>query len=103
MFVREFFFSKNNAVIMSQTAHSPDLSNADFYPFPKLKTPLKETRFATIEEIKEKSKQELLVIPKSAFRKCSDDWEKCWYKCIISEGGYFEGDTIVIDKLTVIF
>ena len=59
---------------------------------------MKSKRFATIEEIKEKSKQELLVIPKSAFQKCFEDWKKRWHKCIISEGGYFEGNKIVIDK-----
>ena len=58
-------------------------------------------RFATIEEIKAKSKQELLAIPKSAFQKCFVDWLKRYHKCIIPEGGYFEGDKIVslINKL----
>ena len=55
-------------------------------------------RFAKIEEIKEKSKQELLAIPKNPFQKCYEDWKRHWYKCIISEGGYFVGDKIVIDK-----
>ena len=55
-------------------------------------------RFATMEEIKEKSKQELLAIPKSEFQKFFEDWKKCWHKCIISEGGYLEGRNIVIDK-----
>ena len=40
-----------------------------FFFFPKLKTPMKGKRFATIKELKEKSKQELLAIPKSAFQK----------------------------------
>ena len=42
--------------------------------------------FATIEEIKEKSKQELLVIPKRGFQKRFEDWKKRCHKCIISEG-----------------
>ena len=54
--------------------------------------------FATIKEIKEKSEQELLAIPKSTFQKCFEDWKKRWHKYIMSEGGYFEGDKIVIDK-----
>ena len=57
-----------------------------------------KVRFATIEVIKEKSKKKLLAIPKSAFQNCFEDWKKRWHKCIISEGGYFEGDKIVIDK-----
>ena len=47
--------------------------------------------FATIEE-------ELLALPKSPFHKCFENWKKRWLKCIISEGGCFEGDKIVIDK-----
>ena len=65
--------------------------------FPKLKTPMKGKCFATIEKIKEKSKLDLLAIPKSAFQKHFEDWKTPWHKCIISEGGYFEGDRIVID------
>ena len=59
---------------------------------------MKGKRFATIEEIKEKSKQELFAIPKSTFQKCFVDWKNRWHKCIISEGGHFEGKNIVIDK-----
>ena len=61
-------------------------------------TPMKGKRFVMIVEIKEKSKQKLLVIPKSAFQKCFEDWTKRWQKCIISERGYFEGNKIVTDK-----
>ena len=62
---------------------------------------LNGNRFASIEEIKENLKQDLLAIPKSAFQKCSRFGKKRWHKCIISEGGYFEGDKIVIDKCRV--
>ena len=37
---------------------------------------MKVKRFAKIEEIKKKSKQELLAIPKSVFQKCLEDWKK---------------------------
>ena len=97
MLVRDFL-AKNKTVIMPQPPYSPDLAPADFFLFPKLKTPMKGKRFAAIEEIKEKSKQELLAIPKSAFQKCFEDWKKRWHKCIISEGDYFEGNKIVIDE-----
>ena len=49
-------------------------------------------------EMKEKPKEKLLTIPKSALQKCFEDWKKRWHKCIISKGGYFEGDKIVIDN-----
>ncbi|KYN12241.1 hypothetical protein ALC57_15593, partial [Trachymyrmex cornetzi] len=64
----------------------------------KLKRPMKGRRFATIEEIKAASLEELKAIPKSAFQKCFDDWKKRWHKCIVSEGDYFEGDNIILDE-----
>ena len=86
------FLVENKTVIMPQQPYSPNF-------FPKLRTPMKEERFAVIEEVKEKSKQELLTaIPKSAFPKCFVNWKKRRHKCIISEGSYFEGQQIVIDK-----
>ena len=47
---------------------------AVFFLLTKLETSMKENRFTTIEEIKEKSKQELLAIPKSVFQKCVENW-----------------------------
>ena len=85
------FLAKYKTVIMPQPPYSQDLTPADFFFFPKLKTPLKGKRFSTIEEIKEKSIQELLAIPKSAFQKYFEDWKKCWHKFIISEGSYLQG------------
>ena len=72
MLVREFL-AKNKIGIMPQPPYAPDLAPADFLLFPKLKIPMKVKRFATIEEIKEKSKQELLEIPKIALQKCFED------------------------------
>ena len=77
--LRREFLAKNKTVIMSQSLYSPDLVRADYFFFSKLKAPMKGKRFATIEEIKEKSKQKLLAIPKNAFQKCFEDWKKCWH------------------------
>ena len=46
------------AVIKSQSPYSLDLAAVDSFLFPKSKIPMKGKRFATIEKIKEKSKQE---------------------------------------------
>ena len=81
-----------------QLPYSPDLAFIDFFLLPKLKTLMKGKRFATIEETKSKSKQELLAIPKRSFQKCFEDWKKRLHMSVTSEGGYFEGDKIVIDK-----
>jgi len=48
----------------------------------------------TIDE----SLKELKAIPKNAYQKGFEDWKKRWYKCIISEGDYFEGGKIDIDE-----
>ena len=42
---------------MPQLPYSPKLAPADCFSFKKLKTPMKRKRFATIEEMKEMSKQ----------------------------------------------
>ncbi|XP_018347274.1 PREDICTED: uncharacterized protein LOC108751537 [Trachymyrmex septentrionalis] len=92
------FLAKNNTIVMPQPPYSPNLAPCDFFLFPKLKRPMKGRRFATIEEIKAASLEELKAIPKSAFQKCFDDWKKRWHKCIVSEGDYFEGDNIILDE-----
>ena len=70
MLVREFL-AKNKTVIMPST----DLAPADFFLFPKMKTLMKRKCFTTIEEIKEKSKQELLAITNIAFQKYFENWK----------------------------
>ena len=59
---------------------------------------MKGRRYATIDEIKTASKEELNKITKNDFWKCFEDWKKRWHKCIISNGDYFEGDHIDIDE-----
>ena len=78
--------------------YSPDMAPADFFLFPKLKLPLRGTRFQSIEDIKENSWQELRSIPENAFEKCFDDWIIRWHKCIISGGAYFEGHKRNLDE-----
>ena len=68
--------------------YSQDLAPADFFLFPKLKTQMKGNR----------SKQELLAMPKSAFQKYFRDWKKRWDNCIISARGYIEDNKIVFLK-----
>ena len=67
------FLAKNKTVIMPQPPCLPDSAPAVFFLLAKLKTLKKGKCFVTIEEIKEKSKQELLAIPKSTFEKCCED------------------------------
>ena len=80
------FLAKKKTVIMFRPPNSPDLVPSNFFLLPKLKTLMKGKCFVTIEVIKEKSKQELFAIPKSAYQKCFEVRKKRWHKCIISEG-----------------
>ena len=76
----------------------PDMAPADFFLFPKLKLPLRGTRFQSIEDIKENSPRKLKSIPENAFKKCFDECIIRWHKCIITGGAYFEGDKMNLDE-----
>ena len=81
-----------------QPPYSPDLSPCDFWLFPKLKRPLRGTRFESIDEIKAESKKVLMAIPEQDYLACSEDWEIRWYKCISWRGNYFHGDAIDLQE-----
>ena len=85
----EWILAKNSTNIIKQPPYSPNMAPADFFLFPKLKLPLRGTRFQSIECIKENSRRELKSITENAFKKCFDDWIIRWYECIISGGAYF--------------
>ena len=91
-------FAKNSTNIVPQPPNSPDLSQCDFWLFPKLKRPLRGHRFDTIEEIQGETKKVLKAFPEIEFNMCFDDWKKRWHKCIISGGDYFERDQSDLDK-----
>ena len=83
---------------MPQPPYSPDLVPCDVFHFPKLKRPMKGRIFATIEEMKTASPEELKTIPKSAYQKCFEDSKKRWHKSVIFEGDNFDGDNAYIDE-----
>ncbi|UYV64317.1 hypothetical protein LAZ67_3000269 [Cordylochernes scorpioides] len=58
LLVRDFL-AKNNTLMMPQPPYFPDLAPCDFFLFPKLKRPMKGRRYATLDEIKTASKEEL--------------------------------------------
>jgi len=55
---------------------------------------LKGRRFDTFDEIQKNSTKELFAIPKEAFQKAFQSWQKSWEGCVASEGNYFEGDKL---------
>ncbi|UYV80186.1 hypothetical protein LAZ67_18001955 [Cordylochernes scorpioides] len=74
------FLAQNNTLMMPQPPYSPDLAPCDFFLFPKLKRPMKGRRYATLDEIKTASKEELKNILKNDFLKCFEDWKNRWHK-----------------------
>ena len=88
------FLAKNETTVVPQPPYSPDLAPADFFLFPKLKSTLKGRRFDTFDEIQKNSTKELFAIPKEAFQKAFQSWQKRWERCVASEGNYFEGDKL---------
>ncbi|UYV72461.1 hypothetical protein LAZ67_9003248 [Cordylochernes scorpioides] len=69
------FLAKTNTRMMPQPPYSPDLAPCDFLLFPKLKRPMKGRRYATLDEIKKASKEELKKILKNDFLECFEDWK----------------------------
>ena len=91
-------FWPKTTLMMPQPLYSTDLAPCDLFLFLKLKRPMKGRRYATLDEIKTASKEELNKIKKDDFLKCFEDWKNRWHKCIISHGDYFEGDKIDIHE-----
>ena len=91
-------FVKNSTHIVPQPPYSPDLTPCDFWLFPKLKRPLRGTRFESIDEIKAESKKALMAIPEKDYLASFENWEIRWYKCFSSRGDYFEGDAIDLQE-----
>jgi hypothetical protein len=86
------FLAERNIHVITQPPYSPDLAASDFWLFPTLKMGLKGTRFTTTEDIKLNTTAELRKLPKEAFRRCSQQWQHQWSKCVCTQGSYFEGD-----------
>ena len=84
------YLAKHHTSVVPHPAYSPDLTAADFFLFPKLKSTLKGRRFQTIEEILENAVTELRVITESAFQEAFQQWKKRWERYIANRGEYFE-------------
>jgi len=88
------FLVENETTVVPQPSYSPNLAPVDFFLFPKLKSTLKGRRFDTTDEIQKISTTESFAIPKEAFQKAFQSWQKSWERCVASEGNYSEGDKL---------
>ena len=80
--VLQQFLTDKSIPVITQPPYSPDLAPSDFWLFPALRMGLKETRFATMEDIKSNATPELRKIPKEAFRRCFQQWQDRLSKCV---------------------
>ncbi|PNF32543.1 hypothetical protein B7P43_G02463 [Cryptotermes secundus] len=70
---------------------SPGMAPCDFWLYPRLKTPLKGSRFDSCEDIIQNATTQLHAITKEAFQNCFQRLKERWAKCVESQGAYFEG------------
>jgi hypothetical protein len=84
------FLAGKGIPAMDHPAFPPDLTPADFWLFPKLKSVLKGKRFSNVEDIKSSAKKMLTEIPVEDFKNCSEQWLKGWKHCKELQGDYGE-------------
>jgi len=92
LWVTEIWQLHHDNALVRQAPYSPDMAPCDFWLFPKLKMPLKGTRFESSEDIMRNATDQLYMIPQEAFQKCFQQWQDRWKKCVYYQGDYFEGD-----------
>jgi hypothetical protein len=76
------FLAKHATTVLPQPTYSPDLTPADCFLFPKLKSTLKGCRFQSTEAIKTNLLARMCSIPKTAFQECFRTLKKRWQRCI---------------------
>jgi len=92
LLVVQQFLDEKSIPVITQPPYSPDLAPSDFWLFPSLKMGLKGTGFSNMEDIKSNATAELQKTAKEAFRRCFQQWQDRWSKCVRAQGSYFEGD-----------
>jgi len=69
-----------------------DLAPFDFYLLPWLKSALKGRRFCDVTDIIKNATEELIRLSQNGFQECFQHLYSRWQKCIIAQGGCFEGN-----------
>ena len=83
--------------LLAHPPYSPDLAVANFFLFPHLKSLMRGTQFARIEDMHAETCCLLLNIDRDLLKKAFLDLPKCWLKCIKSGGDYFEGNHVDVE------
>ena len=75
-----------------QLPYNPDLAPCDFWLFPKLKEKLRDSRYETIEEMKEAVTKVTNTLTQEDFHGAFQKLLERYNKCIAAGGDYLEGD-----------
>jgi transposase len=84
--VKQFLAEKQIAVL-EHPPYSPDLAPCDFFLFPKVKSVLKGTRFASVTEVKKKMMELLRQLTDDELQHGFDQWKIRMQRCVDAEGG----------------
>jgi hypothetical protein len=83
------FLAKNNVTTLEHPPYSIDLTPAEFYLFPGLKSALKGWRFCYVTDIKNAT-EELKWLSQNSYQECVQHLYSRWQNCVLAQGDYFE-------------
>jgi histone-lysine N-methyltransferase SETMAR len=89
--VKQFLVEKQTAVL-EHHPYSPDLAPCDFFLFPKVKSVLKGTHFASVTEVKKKMTELLRQLTDDELQHGFYQWKIRMQQCVDAEGEYIEGE-----------
>ncbi len=98
LFLVHQFLSQNTITIANHPPYSLDLTPCDVFLFPKVKKVLRWSHLGTVAECQASFTHELKALTPAAFEDCFSKWLVYWGKCIEAEGGYFEGDHVLVPE-----
>ena len=70
------FLTKTSMTLIHLTPYSPDLAQATFSLFPRMKKVLKGKHFANVEEVKQTTTEALKSIKINDNKNCFEQWKK---------------------------
>ena len=74
---------KNNATTLEHSPHCPDMAQADFYLFLRLKSVLQVRIFYNVTESIKNATEELKRLSQNGFQECSQHIYSSWQMCKI--------------------
>jgi hypothetical protein len=90
------FLAQKSITEMEHPFYSPDLAPYDFWLFPKIKSALEGRTLHDTEDIQKDVMVALKAVPQKEFKKCFQQWQQSWAKCVATQGEYFKGDPLSV-------